>query len=200
MVLDDQLRTYDLEHLLSIFDNLHDLNTIFESNPLLDHAYFKCTLLMYQQLLDQAKGEVRAKQNQVDTGITDVFYELLTNLHLTEQIEEWNRIQKYLFAYMGEGQDARIRISEYAEMLSFMSINMDVRKHGQMLSVGRDLLNAFKRCDKSSWFVGTQTGDRDVSAGFSGFRRKTYLRVCVTPQSDLRETGHRGGSSDDAGT
>lgn len=138
--LDVKCKSLDLEELGSIDNDFHDLDELFESNPLLDHARLKCTLLTYSKQLEKTKGGIQALQKTVDTRMSTVLAELLTNFYITGEIMELRFIQRFLLDYMSELPEAEARIGEYAQMLAFRSMNSPPAELVPMLSLGRDFL------------------------------------------------------------
>ena len=138
--LDVKCKSLDLEELGSIDNDFHDLDELFESNPLLDHARLKCTLLTYSKQIEKTKGGIQALQKTVDTRMTTVLTELLTNFYITGEIMELRFIQRFLLDYMSKQPEAEARIGEYAQMLAFRSMNSPPAELVPMLSLGRDFL------------------------------------------------------------
>lgn len=185
-ILAEQLKSYDLDKVESLTDNLRFLDESFDSDPLIYLAYMKSTLLTFYKLSDAAKCETMFRQTEMDFGITNVFADLLTNIILTEEIEELGYFQKYLFQYMDKETKSEIQLSEYAGMLAFMSIDIREKRLAQLVSAGKAFLDAFPAFERVETAYGyiLYSGMNFSESEDSRYYRKELIRlICKCPEN-----------------
>jgi len=185
-ILAEQLKSYDRDKVESITDNLRFLDESFDSDPLIYLAYMKSTLLTFYKLSETAKCESMFCQTEMDFGITNVFTDLLTNIILTEEIEELGYFQKYLFQYMDKETKSEIQLSEYAGMLAFMSIDIREKKFAQLVSAGKIFLDAFPEKERVETAYGyiLYSGMNFSESEDSRYYRKELIRlICKCPEN-----------------
>jgi len=186
-ILAEQLKSYDLDKAESISENLRRQNEFIDSNALIYLSYMKSTLLSFSKLLNATKSESLFRQTEMDFGMTNVFSDLLTNLLLTEEIKELGYFQKYLFQYMDKETEGEIQLNEYAGMLAFMSIDISAEKFAQLVSVGKELLDAFPAKERVETAYGyiLYRGMNDLESEDSQRYRKELIRlICIYPENE----------------
>lgn len=142
-ILAVQMKSYDRRKLDLLSNDCRYLNDFFENNSLIDHIVMKNTLLQNSKQGEKMTSEIQALKNSADIRMISIAVDLLTNIYLTEEIAELRFIQKYVLSYMTKIPQSEILIGEYAEMLSFMSINNVPDDVAWMISLGRELLGLF---------------------------------------------------------